>query len=216
MPLRPQDLAGKVALITGGTRGIGRATALHLASRGCSILITCSRPESLVNIASLQGRVDQIFSSYSSSSPSTPTPTPTVIGIVASIYSPTTPTSISTALATHFASRIDIVVLNAAASYATFVGQLDEREVRDSLFANVQNNAFVVDELVRTQMFQPESRIVFVSSVRDRMPWRGQLIYSAGKAAGESMCRTWGESFGGKYEEVLPFGCLFFSIVNSR
>lgn len=205
MPLRPQDLAGKVALITGGTRGIGRATALHLASRGCSILITCSRPESLVNIASLQGKVDQLFSSSDDNgSPSTtPAPTPTVIGIVASIYSPTTPREICTALATHFGSRIDIVILNAAASYATFVGQLDEREVRDSLFANVQNNAFVVDELVKRQMFQPESRIVFVSSVRDRMPWRGQLIYSAGKAAGESMCRTWGESFGGKYEEVI-------------
>lgn len=69
----------------------------------------------------------------------------------------------------------------------------------------MQTNAFIVDELVRREIFQRESRIVFVSSIRDRIPWKGQLIYSAGKAAGESMCRTWAEAFGGKYEEVCCF-----------
>ena len=83
-----------------------------------------------------------------------------------------------------------MVILNAASAYATFVGQLDTKQVSESRFANIQTNAFVVDELVKRRVFQRESRIIFVSSVRDRIPWKGQLMYAVGKAAGESMCRT--------------------------
>lgn len=195
MSLRTRDLAGKVALITGGTRGIGRGVALQLASRGCSILVTCSKPESLDIATSLQKQVADLF--YQSNE----TP-PTIVGAVADIYQQECPKSIADALEKYFDNRVDILLLNAAAAYATFVGQLDEKEVSGSLFANVQTNAFIVDELVRRKSFQKDSRIIFISSVRDRLPWKGQLMYSAGKAAGESMCRTWAEAFGGKHEEV--------------
>lgn len=38
-------LAGKIALVTGGTRGIGRATALRLASEGAHVAVTARRQE---------------------------------------------------------------------------------------------------------------------------------------------------------------------------
>ena len=37
------DVSGKVALITGGATGVGRATALELAKRGCAVAINYSR-----------------------------------------------------------------------------------------------------------------------------------------------------------------------------
>ncbi len=43
----PQDLAGRAALITGASRGIGLAIAAELLSRGASVTITARKPEAL-------------------------------------------------------------------------------------------------------------------------------------------------------------------------
>jgi 3-oxoacyl-[acyl-carrier protein] reductase len=45
------------------------------------------------------------------------------------------------------------------------------------------------------------SRIIYISSIRSRQPWSMQLMYSAGKSAGESLCRTWAQAFGGKEDK---------------
>ncbi|MBI1766215.1 MAG: SDR family NAD(P)-dependent oxidoreductase, partial [Acidobacteria bacterium] len=37
------EIAGKAAVVTGGGTGVGRATALELARRGCAVLINYSR-----------------------------------------------------------------------------------------------------------------------------------------------------------------------------
>lgn len=55
------DVAGKVAIITGGGTGVGRATALDLARRGCALAINYSRSKdeaeaTVAEVAKLGGR----------------------------------------------------------------------------------------------------------------------------------------------------------------
>ncbi|TID18912.1 NAD(P)-binding protein [Venturia nashicola] len=191
---RQQDLAGKVAVITGASRGIGRAVAVHLASRGCNILGTYSQEASEDLIVGLQHEIEAISKEQN-------VDTPIVAGLPASIFSPTCAQDIASALQTSFNSQVDIFINNACDSTPGLLGELSVDEVAKSLVGNIQTPVLIVDELVRRQMFRTNSRIIYISSVRSRQPWSGQLMYAAGKSAGESLCRTWSMAFGGREEK---------------
>ncbi|KAG4428895.1 hypothetical protein IFR05_015624 [Cadophora sp. M221] len=192
--VREQDLDGKVAVITGASRGIGRAVALNLASRGCSILGTCVTNES---IDLINGMNEEINSHLKSSNR---TNSVKIHGINCSILSPTCAQTIADTLVEHFSSRVDIFINNAADARDAVLGELTIESIQESMISNIQTPVLIVEEFVKRKMFQPESRIVYISSIRSRQPWSGQLMYSAGKSAGESLCRTWSMAFGGKEE----------------
>jgi NAD(P)-dependent dehydrogenase (short-subunit alcohol dehydrogenase family) len=48
---QPQDFAGKIALVTGASRGIGEATARLLAARGAHVVVSSRRQESVDSVA---------------------------------------------------------------------------------------------------------------------------------------------------------------------
>jgi len=57
------SLSGAIALVTGGSRGIGRAIALRLASMGASVAICGRDPKALQSVeAELTGRTARVFS----------------------------------------------------------------------------------------------------------------------------------------------------------
>ena len=105
---------------------------------------------------------------------------------------------------------MDIFINNAADSGTGELGELAVEEIQRSLISNIQTPVLIVDELVNRKLFQQESRIIYISSVRSRQPWSQQLMYEAGKSAGESLCRTWSQAFGGREEKVST--CRYFDI----
>ncbi|MHA6625376.1 SDR family oxidoreductase [Pseudonocardia sichuanensis] len=54
---RPQDLAGRAALVTGASRGIGFAIATELLARGASVTVTARKPDELAAAAARLGAV---------------------------------------------------------------------------------------------------------------------------------------------------------------
>ena len=119
-----------------------------------------------------------------------------------SILSPTCAQTIADTLVEHFSSRVDIFINNASDARDAALGELSVESIQESMISNIQTPVLIVEEFVKRKMFQPESRIIYISSVRSRQPWSGQLMYAAGKSAGESLCRTWSMAFGGKEEKV--------------
>lgn len=161
--LREQDLVSKVAVVTGASKGIGRAVTLNLASRGCSVLRTCSSAESLHLIDSL---ADEFSSFYEGST----FPVPEIRSVVADVSSTTCPQAVADAIEKHFNGHLDIYVNNAAPRTMAGIGALTAEHIEKFCLANIQTPALVVDEFVKRKMFRKESRIVFISSSRGRKP----------------------------------------------
>ena len=202
--LREQDLVSKVAVITGASRGIGRAISMNLAARGCSVLGTCSSTDNIGLIESMDHEIKALFKDASHDR------SPKIIGIGANILSATCAQTIADALVQHFSGRVDIFINNAADSLPGVIGELTVEEIQQSMISNIQTPVLIVDEIVKRRLFQPESRIIYISSIRSRQPWSMQLMYSAGKSAGESLCRTWSQAFGGKEDRVSDFSGFGF------
>jgi 3-oxoacyl-[acyl-carrier protein] reductase len=218
-PQRPLDLIGKVAVITGASRGIGRAIALNLGSRGCKILGTCRSEAGLDLIKRLDFDLLKIHIGHEGLDHRDSEQTEDffkALGINANIYSPTCASYIADTLAERFQSKVDIFINNAADPNTGDLGELTVEEIQKSLIGNIQTPVLIVDELVKRKIFQPNSRIIYISSIRSRQPWSGQLLYSAGKAAGESLCRTWSQAFGGKEEQVSRISFIGALIENFK
>ena len=196
---RELDLINKVAVISGASRGIGRAIAFNLASRGCSILGTCT---SDAGISAISDSLNHEVTTHAFTATSRARPSSLRIkGLVADIFSDDCATRIADELGSNFNGQVDIFINSASDPMPGTIGEMSVEEIQKSLLGNVQTPVLIVEELVRRRYFQPQSRIIYISSIRSRQTWSMQLMYAAGKSAGESLCRTWAQAFGGKEEK---------------
>ncbi|KAI9736929.1 MAG: hypothetical protein M1818_005980 [Claussenomyces sp. TS43310] len=180
-----QDLQGKVAIVTGATRGIGRGIALHLASRGAHILGTCSSPTSLPYIASL---VDEVAALHH------PNPPPQVHGVVANLLDAAAPAAIRTALRAHFDGRVHILVNNAALATVTPLETASRERVEAFMTSNVVFPIMLLQALL--SHLQPHSRVINILSEVTHVVTRDASIYAATKAALACLTRFWSEELG--------------------
>jgi NAD(P)-dependent dehydrogenase (short-subunit alcohol dehydrogenase family) len=169
-----QTLAGKIAVVTGASRGLGRATALALAKQGCHIIAT----------ARTQGGLEELDDEIKAAG-STATLVPMNITDYAGID------RLGAAIFERW-NKLDILVGNAAVlGKLTPVAHLDQKIWDDVMTVNVTANYRLLRSLDPLLRMAPHGRAVFVTSgVAHSTPayWGG---YAISKAALEAMVKTY-------------------------
>jgi 3-oxoacyl-[acyl-carrier protein] reductase len=178
-------LENKTALVTGASRGIGRATALALAKGGAHVLVHYGRSaqeaESLV--AELQakgGRADAIS---------------------ADLGTPNGATLLAKQVRSIVGDRLDVVVLNAGISKAARIADYTVEDF-DSLFAtNVRGPFFLVQQLL--PVLGEGSNVVVISSLgagsvvgKAGYETPSILAYASTKGALETLVKNWAAILG--------------------
>jgi NAD(P)-dependent dehydrogenase (short-subunit alcohol dehydrogenase family) len=159
------DLNGKVAIVTGGGRGIGRATALQLADAGARVAI-CARTEGEVqSVATERSSIDSLAGDVSDA-----------------IF---VQRLVDTVMQTH--GRIDILVNNAAMLGRAPIAQLDP-DLWDRVMEVNLRGAYLLSRAVFQQMSHqqpPGGSIVnmgSLSGVRGPEKFPGLAAYNVSKA----------------------------------
>src|SRR6267143_4468048 len=161
-------LEGKIALITGGTSGIGLATAKQFVNEGAYVFITGRREPELAaavkeigrNVTSVQGDVSNL-------------------GDLERLF----------AQIKLEKGKLDVVFANAGvAKYAPF-GEITE-EFYDSIFdVNVKGLLFTVQQAL--PLLRDGASIILNASIVASKGLPANSVYSATKAAVRSFARTW-------------------------
>ncbi|KAH8714075.1 hypothetical protein GQ44DRAFT_625248 [Phaeosphaeriaceae sp. PMI808] len=185
--VQQQDLKGKVALVTGATKGIGRAISLELATRGCSILGTYTSTQSAHNFDVLSHTIQDLYGAIDTADSTCPK----IQGVAADITNLNSIQSILDIITSDFGKRIDILVLNAAINHRPKLGQASESNIHESLVGNLHWPIQLIEGLVRNGAFNHNSRVVIISSDRVRDPAPGSALFNATKAGLESLARSW-------------------------
>ena len=178
------SLLDKVAIVTGGSRGIGAGIAIELARRGAHVLITYNtalqKAEQVAEEIHNLGRRAAIIQGNSADRE--------------------TPGRIVQAAVGHY-GRIDIIVNNAGVGDDCLLQDLTH-ELWDKIHdVNLRLPAFLVQAAL--PFLGPAPRIVNVSSVAARAGFNATSVYASSKAALEGMTRAWASELGHDYNATV-------------
>lgn len=167
-------LSGKVALVTGAARGIGRGCALELARAGADVVVNdlTASPEAEATVAEIRalGREAALVAGDVFERPGCESVAARAVGAF---------------------GRLDILVSNPAFSrrgdFLDYDPALFERVLKGTLFGGFHMSQLVARHMVARG---GGGKIVFVSSVHARIPFARSVAYNAAKIGLTHMART--------------------------
>ncbi|WP_438029571.1 SDR family NAD(P)-dependent oxidoreductase [Sorangium sp. So ce233] len=164
-------LDGKVAIVTGASRGIGAAVARRLASDGAAVVLSYAREEKaamevVAAVRAAGGRASAFRADVADASQ------------IAALF--------DRAIAEH--GRLDILVNNAGVFSTRTLLEVDEAHYEAVFNVNVRGVLLATQEAAR-RMGDAGGRIINISSIVARSPRPTGSVYSASKAAIDALTR---------------------------
>lgn len=175
------SLEGKVALVTGGSRGIGRAVALALAGNGADVAVNYRRNADAANdvvaeIEALGRRALAVSADVGDSEQTTALVDATIGGL----------------------GRLDILVNNAGITRDNLLMRMQEEDWDEVLRINLKGAFNTAKASVRVMLRQRSGRIINISSVSGLMGQAGQASYAASKAGLVGLTKSLARELGGR------------------
>ena len=159
----------KKALITGSSRGIGRAIAIGLARDGFAVILHCAgnlaKAEETKDIIEKQGGVAQI--------------------VKCDLRNPEEAKNLLAQT-----GPVDVLVLNASIQYKTRWQEISLDACYEQLNCNLISSLMLIQQYAPHMQAQKWGRIITIGSVQERKPHPDMLIYSASKAAQTNMMQS--------------------------
>ncbi|TPX06896.1 uncharacterized protein E0L32_002392 [Thyridium curvatum] len=184
----PRVLEGKLAIVTGSSRGIGAAIAENLASKGANIVVNHTSPSSAEPAAALAARLSAAHSVKT-------------LVIRADLGTPDGPAQLVSRLLSALAAdhprnalgnpQIDILVNNAGVAINNKIADLSAADFQRTYAVNVQGPLLLVQAVAPYLPTDRSGRLVSLSSISASTGFVGQSVYGGTKAAVEAMTRTW-------------------------
>jgi len=191
-----RSLEGKLAIVTGGSRGIGEAICRNLAKKGCNLVTNYSSPSSAERTEKL---VAELSSSYKIKA----------VCVQVNLSKADEPRKLVGTAVKHFGKgskeslTIDILVNNAGISNNFMIADQKVDDFHEQYNVNVLAPLLLLQAALPylphgTEDNPTPGRIVNVSSVSASLGFPGQTTYGGTKAALESMTRTWARELVGR------------------
>ena len=158
-------LEGCVAIVTGASRGIGRATALVLAGEGAHVV---------VNYASSSSAADEVVKTITDAGGS-------AIALQADVSQTTQVDDLVNKTLEKF-GRIDVLVNNAGITRDTLLLRMKPEDWQAVIDLNLTGVFLCTRAVSKVMLKQKSGRIINITSVAGQMGNPGQANYSAAKA----------------------------------
>src|SRR5579862_3580436 len=172
------NLSGKTALVTGASRGIGRASALQLAAVGAQVLVHFSsgRSEAEAVVAEIRqagGKAEKV---------------------TADLSEPEGPHVLARQVRAIVGDRLDILVANAGVSKAASIEDTTIEDFDRQFAVNVRAPYFLVQQLLPVMC--EGSNVVFTSSLAARASAGSLFAYAATKGALDTLVKHFAAALG--------------------
>ena len=164
----PDALAGKVAVVTGGSSGIGLAIARRFTAEGARVFITGRR----------QAQLDAATAELG----------PDVTAVRCDVGDLTDLDALY-AVVEEQAGRIDVLVANAGGGVIAPLGEITEEQFDTTFATNVKGVLFSLQKAL--PLLSPGASVIVTGSTTSTRPDLGLEVYGATKAAVRNLVRSW-------------------------